>query len=132
MNVYSHVSERVTGELWFDIYFNLMTANKTAVSKIKRDLIECKSLLYCNREELRRLWLELVEFRRCLELIDDLDCLKSTPDALTSLINCRAWCEATRLIRNASDLMNTDIASIPAVQSVKSDIAHKHKVLSYV
>ncbi|VDP33006.1 unnamed protein product [Schistosoma curassoni] len=106
-----------------------LTDNKTSVAKIQRDLIECKSLLYCNREELRRLWLELVEQRRCLELVDQLDRLRSTPDALGYLVTARAWSEATSLMINSNYMLESEIASIPAVQTLKTDLAHKNKFL---
>ncbi|CAH8560669.1 unnamed protein product [Schistosoma mattheei] len=116
LNTYGIVSQRVRD-------------NKTSVAKIQRDLIECKSLLYCNREELRRLWLELVEQRRCLELVDQLDRLRSTPDALGYLVTARAWSEATSLMINSNYMLESEIASIPAVQTLKTDLAHKNKFL---
>ncbi|CAH8565275.1 unnamed protein product [Heterobilharzia americana] len=116
LNTYGLVSQRVRD-------------NKTSVAKIQRDLIDCKSLLYCNREELRRLWLELVEQRRCLELVDQVDRLRSTPDALSCLVAARAWSEATYLMINSSFMLESEIASIPAVQALKTDMAHKNKFL---
>lgn len=86
-------------------------------------------MLYCNREELRRLWLELVEQRRCLELVDQLDRLRSTPDALGYLVTARAWSEATSLMINSNYMLESEIASIPAVQTLKTDLAHKNKVM---
>ena len=96
--------------------------------KIKQDLVECKTLLYCNREELRRLWLELVEQRHCIELLDTLDQLQAAPDAIATLVNARAWPDATELMLYTSELLKSEIASIPALQTVKTDLAHKHKV----
>ncbi|CAH8526435.1 unnamed protein product [Schistosoma turkestanicum] len=116
LNTYGLVSQRVRD-------------NKMSVAKIQRDLIECKSLLYCNRDELRRLWLELVEQRRCLELVDQVDRLRSTPDALNYLVSARAWSEATSLMINSNDVLESEIASIPAVQTLKTDLAHKNKFL---
>ncbi|CAL8099191.1 unnamed protein product [Calicophoron daubneyi] len=116
LNVYNSVSERVS-------------LNISSVAKIKHDLVECKSLLYCNREELRRLWLELVEQRRCLELLDILDRLRSTPDALATLVTARAWPEATNLILYSMELSKSDIAVVPALQAVKTELAHKQKFI---
>ncbi|CAH8852739.1 unnamed protein product [Trichobilharzia szidati] len=103
--------------------------NKTSVTKIQRDLMECKSLLYCNREELRRLWLELVEQRRCLELVDQVDRLRSTPDVLNCLVAARAWSEATFVMINANYMLESEIASIPAVQGLKTELTQKNKFL---
>ncbi|OON15369.1 hypothetical protein X801_08831, partial [Opisthorchis viverrini] len=98
-----------------------------AVSKIKSDLIECKSLLHCNREELRRLWLELVEQRHSIELLDILDQLQAAPDAIATLVSARAWPDATELMLYTAELLKSDIASVPALQTVKADLAHKNK-----
>ncbi|KAF5399971.1 Exocyst complex component 4 [Paragonimus heterotremus] len=116
LNVYNFVSERVSGNL-------------SAVNKIRQDLVDCKSLLSCNREELRRLWLELVEQRRCIELVDILDRLQSAPDALATLVGVRAWAEATELMLYTAELLKSEIAIVPALQSVKTDLAHKHKFI---
>ncbi|CAH8540778.1 unnamed protein product [Dicrocoelium dendriticum] len=117
LNVYNAVSSRVS-------------ANISAVNKIKRDLLACKTLLYCNREELRRLWIELVEQRACIELLDTLALVQSAPDAISTLVTARAWSEATELILRASELLNSDIAVIPALVSVKTSLAHKHKFIA--
>ncbi|KAG5452462.1 Exocyst complex component 4 [Clonorchis sinensis] len=116
LNIYNQVSERVS-------------ANMAAVSKIKSDLIECKSLLHCNREELRRLWLELVEQRHCIELLDILDQLQAAPDAIATLVSARAWPDATELMLYTTELLKSDIASVPALQTVKADLAHKNKFI---
>ncbi|KAH8872518.1 Exocyst complex component 4 [Schistosoma japonicum] len=116
LNTYGIVSQRVRD-------------NKTSVAKIQRDLVECKSLLYCNREELRSLWLELVEQRRCLELVDQVDRLRSTPDALGYLVTARAWSEATQLMVSSNYILESQIAAIPAVQTIKTDLALKNKFL---
>lgn len=40
------------------------------VQMLKRNLRECKTLLRCKREELKRLWVEDVKFKNMLKTID--------------------------------------------------------------
>nr|CDS30240.2 exocyst complex component 4 [Hymenolepis microstoma] len=75
LNVYRDVSQN-------------LEKNSKAVQKMKRDIGQCKSLLSFNRDELRRLWLELVEQRRSLELIEVIDRVKSAPEILKNSYCC--------------------------------------------
>jgi exocyst complex component 4 len=38
--------------------------------KIREDLSSCKTLLHCKRDELRRLWIEGVEHKAMVALLD--------------------------------------------------------------
>ncbi|VDO12684.1 unnamed protein product [Rodentolepis nana] len=96
---------------------------------MKRDIGQCKSLLSFNRDELRRLWLELVEQRRSMELIEVLDRVKSAPEILKTLIAAKAWPEATEYLIKITEIMTKEVDHVPALDVVKSELAAKKKLL---
>ncbi len=102
--------------------------NRKSVQKMKRDIGQCKSLLSCNREELRRLWLELVEQRRSLELIEVIDRVRAAPEILKNLIAAKAWPEATEYLLKVTDVMAREVDNVPALDSVKGELAVRRKV----
>ena len=96
---------------------------------MKRDIGQCKSLLSFNRDELRRLWLELVEQRRSIELIGVLDCIRNAPEILKNLVIAKAWPEATEYLLRTTDIMVKEVEHVPALDTVKSELAAKKKVI---
>lgn len=116
LNVYRDVSQN-------------LEKNSKAVQKMKRDISQCKSLLSFNRDELRRLWLELVEQRRSLELIEVIDRVKSAPEILKTLIAAKAWPEATEYLIKITEIMTKEVDHVPALDAVKSELAAKKKLL---
>ncbi|VDK41555.1 unnamed protein product [Taenia asiatica] len=104
--------------------------NRKAVQKMKRDIGQCKSLLSFNREELRRLWLELVEQRRSLELIEVLDRVKTAPEVLKNLIAAKAWPEATEYLLKMTEIMTKEVEHVPALDTVKAELSAKKKILT--
>uniref|UniRef100_A0A0X3PGE4 Exocyst complex component Sec8 n=1 Tax=Schistocephalus solidus TaxID=70667 RepID=A0A0X3PGE4_SCHSO len=116
LNVYREVSQ------------NLETI-RSAVRKVKKDIGECKNFLACNREELRRLWLDLIEQRRSLELIDIIDRVRLAPDIINNLISARAWPEATDFLLSIHKLAETEVRSVPALDGTMAELAVKKKTL---
>ncbi|VDD80255.1 unnamed protein product [Mesocestoides corti] len=96
---------------------------------MKRDIGQCKSLLCCNREELRRLWLELVEQRRSIELIEVLDRVRAAPEVLKNLITAKAWPEATEYLLKITDVIAKEVDHVPALDTIKAELATRKKTL---
>lgn len=49
-----------------------ITTSRERMKAVRQSLEECKILLRCRREELRKLWLEGVEHKHALQLLDDM------------------------------------------------------------
>lgn len=75
------ISQRIVNLLI--CYFNLMLQTFSKVSSlvnksrekirvVKENLHECKKLLSCRRDELKKLWLEGIEHKHTLQLLDEM------------------------------------------------------------
>ena len=49
---------------------NRLTTSRTKIKAVKESLTACKELLHYKRDELKRLWLDGVEHRHVLELLE--------------------------------------------------------------
>ena len=83
-----------------------VTESQTRVKALKRSLVDCKGLLKCRREELKKLWMEGVECKQVLKLLDRmcdfcfgglLDCLFACVSVSQSvcLSVCLSVCQIT-------------------------------------
>ena len=51
---------------------NRLTTSRSKIKSVKESLIACKELLHYKRDELKRLWLDGVEHRHVLELLEQM------------------------------------------------------------
>lgn len=50
----------------------MISSSKEKVHTAKENLLACKKLLTCRREELKKLWLESIEYKHTLQLIGEM------------------------------------------------------------
>ena len=53
-----------------DFYFKIYTASLQKVKVLRENLLACKSLLHCKREELKKHWMDGLEYNEVLNLLD--------------------------------------------------------------
>lgn len=49
-----------------------VSQSKEKIRTAKENLLACKKLLTCRREELKKLWLESTEYKYTLQLLDEM------------------------------------------------------------
>lgn len=50
----------------------IVTINREKIGKVKENLQDCKKKLRCRKEELKSLWLEGLEYKYMLKLLDEM------------------------------------------------------------
>lgn len=65
---------------------------------MKENLLSCKMLLHCKRDELRKLWIEGIEHKHVLNLLDEIENIKQVPQKLEQ-------CMASKHYLNATDML---------------------------
>lgn len=66
--------------------------------QVKENLLSCKMLLHCKRDELRKLWIEGIEHKHVLNLLDEIENIKQVPQKLEQ-------CMASKHYLNATDML---------------------------
>lgn len=62
----------VLEEHYFNVTMSLVAASQERIHAIKDNLQSCKNLLHCKRDELRKLWLEGIEHKTVVVMLDQM------------------------------------------------------------
>lgn len=73
-----------------------------SLSQVKENLLSCKMLLHCKRDELRKLWIEGIEHKHVLELLDEIENIKQVPQKLETCMASKHYLHATDMLVSVS------------------------------
>lgn len=71
---------------------------------MKENLLSCKMLLHCKRDELRKLWIEGIEHKHVLQLLDEIESIKQVPQRLESYMASKHYLHATDMLVSGPDI----------------------------
>lgn len=74
------------------------------IRRVKENLIACKTLLHCRRDELKKLWSEGLEHKYVLQLLDEIEEMNEVPNKLTAFLANKHYLHATQLLVKAVEL----------------------------
>jgi len=69
-----------------------------SVPQVKENLLSCKMLLHCKRDELRKLWIEGIEHKHVLQLLDEIESIKQVPQRLEAYMASKHYLHATDML----------------------------------
>ncbi|CAI9732804.1 exocyst complex component 4 isoform X2 [Octopus vulgaris] len=117
----------------FSIVNKNVNESRDKIRKIKEDLSSCKTLLHCKRDELRRLWIEGVEHKTIVSILDQIEQIKDVPEKLEGYMAKKHYLHATELVVSAVARVEGSLSGVNALRDLKVDlIARKeqmHEVL---
>lgn len=74
---------------------------ETVLLQVKENLLSCKMLLHCKRDELRKLWIEGIEHKHVLNLLDEIENIKQVPQKLEQCMASKHYLSATDMLVRA-------------------------------
>ncbi|XP_015791673.1 exocyst complex component 4 [Tetranychus urticae] len=102
---------------------------KERCKSMKENLITCKDLLRCKKDELRKLWRESLENRHVLELLNEVENVTRVPETVTDLVEKRKYLQASQLLVDSISSLESNLQHVEALKEVKSDlIARKDQI----
>ncbi|KAG8226929.1 hypothetical protein J437_LFUL004647, partial [Ladona fulva] len=104
---------------------NLVTTSRERVQAVKENLQACKTLLRCRRDELKKLWLEGVEHKHVLHLLEEIDKLRGVPNQLDKYIAKKHYLHATQLLVSAVSLGEGPLDGVEALRDVRAELNTK-------
>ncbi|XP_015108792.1 exocyst complex component 4 [Diachasma alloeum] len=116
MKIFGNLSERVT-------------TSREKIHAVKENLNACKQLLRCRREELMKLWLEGVEHKHVLQLLNEIDQLREVPSRLTHYLNKKLYLHATQLLVSALSMGDGSLEGVEALREVRLELETKKQQL---
>jgi len=99
------------------------------IKKVKESLQQCKSLLYCRQDELRKLWVEGVEHKKVLFLLDQVERVKEAPLKIESYLSQKYYLHATELLLQTQNALNADLIKVEALHDIKNELLAKKMTL---
>nr|XP_022341498.1 exocyst complex component 4-like isoform X4 [Crassostrea virginica] len=102
------------------------------IKKIKDDLSSCKTLLHCKRDELRRLWIEGVEQKTMVAMLEQIEQIKEVPTKLDNLLLKKHYLHGTELVVNAVAKLENQLAGVEALRDLKAELITRKEQLHEV
>ena len=75
------------------------------LASVKESLVACKELLHYKRDELKKLWLEGVEQKHVLQLLQQIQEIKELPEKISSQVARKEFLAATKALTRSLQLL---------------------------
>jgi len=102
---------------------------RTKLSVVKESLIACKELLHYKRDELKKLWLEGVEQKHVLMLLQQIQEIKELPEKISSQVAKKEFLLATRSLTRSLGLLRGTLKDVEALAEVKVELESRQAQL---
>jgi len=109
MTTYSTVSAR------------LNTA-RNKLSNVKDSLLACKELLHYKRDELKKLWLDGVEQKHVLDLLNQIEEIRQLPERINAQLARKDFLAATEGLTRSLSQLNGSLSEVDALGEVKGEL----------
>lgn len=99
------------------------------MADVKEKLVQCKQLLHCRQDELRALWVEGIEHKKTMALLDYVNQIQETPTQVDKLVAAGNFLEAARSVSRALGWCQGELGEVGALHDLRAEIQNKHHVL---
>lgn len=106
-----------------------ITESCSRIRKVKENLQQCKSLLYCRQDELRKLWIEGVEHKRVLFLLDQIENVKEAPQKIEEYLYNKYYLHATELLLQTLKALDTELIKVEALHDIRNELISKKMII---
>lgn len=106
-----------------------VTASREKILAVKENLQACKMLLHCRRDELKKLWLEGVEHKHVLQLLEEIEQLREVPSQLAIHLAKKQYLQATKLLVSALSLGDGSLEKVEALRDLRTELQAKKQQL---
>ncbi|KAI2665415.1 Exocyst complex component 4 [Labeo rohita] len=96
--IVQHYTELTTAIRTYQSITERITSSRNKIKQVKENLLSCKMLLHCKRDELRKLWIEGVEHKHVLSLLDEIENIKQVPQKLEASMASKHYLHATDML----------------------------------
>lgn len=109
MHAYSKISTR-------------LNSSKSKLKEVREKLITCQKLLHCKRDELKKLWVEAMENKYVLELLDQVDEICKVDDQIKAFIAKKHYLNATRLLVSSLNNLENNLKHVEALKEIRTQL----------
>ncbi|KAJ3640807.1 hypothetical protein Zmor_027347 [Zophobas morio] len=107
----------------------IVSDNRQKIAKVKDNLNDCKKKLRCRRDELRNLWLEGLEYKYMLQLLEEIEKMSEVPDQLSNYMSHKQYLHATELLVEAVTLGKNTLEGVESLKELSRELEQKKEQL---
>ena len=89
----------------------------------------CKELLHYKRDELKKLWLDGVEQKHVLQLLQQVQGIKELPEKISGQLARKEFLTATRALTSSLALLSTTLKDVEALAEVRTELEARQATL---
>lgn len=107
--LFSHVSGQIT-------------SSREKIHTTKANLVACKQLLQCRRDELKKLWTDAMQQKYVLEYLDSINDLRKVPTKVAAFSSKRQYLHAAKVLTDAITTAEKPLLSVEGLSDLRSDM----------
>ncbi|XP_062851444.1 exocyst complex component 4 [Trichomycterus rosablanca] len=123
--IVQHYTELTTAIRTYQSITERITSSRNKIKQVKENLLSCKMLLHCKRDELRKLWIEGIEHKHVLELLDEIEKIKQVPQKLEACMASKTYLDATEMLVSAVESLEGPLLQVEGLGDLRLELHSK-------
>ncbi|MCJ8743002.1 hypothetical protein PDJAM_G00088700 [Pangasius djambal] len=123
--IVQHYTELTTAIRTYQSITERITSSRNKIKQVKENLLSCKMLLHCKRDELRKLWIEGIEHKHVLELLDEIENIKQVPQKLEACMASKHYLHATDMLVSAVESLEGPLLQVEGLSDLRLELHSK-------
>ncbi|ENN82092.1 hypothetical protein YQE_01525, partial [Dendroctonus ponderosae] len=108
-----------------------VTENRDKIHTVKEMLQDCKKKLRCKRDELKALWMEGLEYKYMLQLLQEIEKMNNIPSQLATHMSHKRFLHATKLLVEAVKLGKDPLEGVESLKELSQELEQRKEVLTF-
>ncbi|KAL4658431.1 exocyst complex component 4 isoform X1 [Arapaima gigas] len=123
--IVQHYTELTTAIRTYQSITERITSSRNKIKQVKENLLSCKMLLHCKRDELRKLWIEGIEHKHVLNLLDEIENIKQVPQKLEACMSSKHYLHATDMLVSAVESLEGHLLQVEGLSDLRLELHSK-------
>uniref|UniRef100_A0A670ZNA9 Exocyst complex component Sec8 n=1 Tax=Pseudonaja textilis TaxID=8673 RepID=A0A670ZNA9_PSETE len=123
--IVQHYNELMTAIGTYQSITERITTSRNKIKQVKENLVSCKMLLHCKRDELRKLWIEGIEHKHVLNLLDEIETIKQVPQKLQQYTGSKHYLIATDMLVSAVESLEGPLLQVEGLSDLRLELHSK-------
>ncbi|XP_013860253.1 exocyst complex component 4 [Austrofundulus limnaeus] len=130
--IVQHYAELTTAIRTYQSITERITSSRNKIKQVKENLLSCKMLLHCKRDELRKLWIEGIEHKHVLQLLDEIESIKQVPQSLETYMASKHYLHVTDMLVSAVESLEGPLLQVEGLGDLRLELKNKKLLLPVV
>ncbi|XP_055384400.1 exocyst complex component 4 isoform X2 [Condylostylus longicornis] len=99
-----------------------IATSREKIHSVKENLIACKQLLQCKRDEIQKLWTDAVQHKFVLEMLEEINDLRKVPSIVSMYCCKRQYLHATKKLTQAIENAEGPLGDVDGLSDLRADL----------